>query len=108
MIEIVSRQRCVECDICVRACPANVFDAVPDEVPVIARQDDCQTCYLCEVYCPADALYVAPNAERPIGATEVEIAAAGLFGSYRQALGWRPGKPAGSDQDPTFRLRVAV
>jgi NAD-dependent dihydropyrimidine dehydrogenase PreA subunit len=108
MIEIVSAGRCIACDICVRACPANVFDARPDQPPVIARQDDCQTCYLCEVYCPADALYVAPNAEEPIGMIEDEIARAGLFGSYRRALGWRPGKPAGTASDPTYKLRVTA
>jgi ferredoxin len=29
MIEIVSDVRCIECDICVKACPANVFDRCP-------------------------------------------------------------------------------
>ena len=29
MIEIVSARRCIECDICVKVCPANVFDASP-------------------------------------------------------------------------------
>ena len=62
MIEIVSKTRCIACDICVRACPADVFDPVPGSEPVIARQEDCQTCFLCEIYCPTDALYVAPNA----------------------------------------------
>jgi hypothetical protein len=33
--------------------------------------------------------------------------AAGLFGSYTRALGWRRGKPGGADKDPTFRLRAA-
>ena len=43
MIEVVSEQRCIKCDICVRVCPTNVFDAVEDASPVIARQHDCQT-----------------------------------------------------------------
>ena len=46
----------------------------------------------------------------PLGPTavcEVEIEAAGLFGSYARALGWRRGKPGGADKDPTFRLRAA-
>ena len=107
MIEIVSARRCIACDICVRACPANVFDRVPDAPPVIARQDDCQTCFLCEIYCPTDALYVAPGAEGPTPVNEADIEAAGLFGSYARALGWSRGKPGGSDKDPTFRLRVA-
>jgi NAD-dependent dihydropyrimidine dehydrogenase PreA subunit len=61
MIEIISEVRCIECDICVKVCPANVFDRVPEAAPVIARQNDCQTCFLCEIYCPTDALYVAPT-----------------------------------------------
>jgi NAD-dependent dihydropyrimidine dehydrogenase PreA subunit len=107
MIEIVSQKRCIACDICVRACPANVFDAVPEAAPVIARQADCQTCFLCEIYCPVDALYVAPDAEGPTAVTEAGIEAAGLFGSYARALGWKRGRPGGADKDPTYRLRAA-
>src|ERR1051325_5106444 len=107
MIEIVSTRRCIECDICVRVCPANVFDAKREAPPVIARQNDCQTCFLCEIYCPTDALYVAPNAEGPTAIGEAEVEARGLFGSYARALGWRLGKTGGPDKNPTFRLRVA-
>ena len=107
MIEIVSARRCIACDLCIKVCPANVFDARPVAAPVIARQTDCQTCFLCEIYCPTDALYVAPDADMSSGATEAEIEAAGLFGSYASALGWRRGRPAGTESDPTFRLRVA-
>ena len=107
MIEIVSGRRCIECDICVRVCPSNVFDPVPQAPPVIARQNDCQTCFLCEIYCPTDALYVAPDAEAPTAISEDEIEMKGLFGSYSRALGWHRGKPGGADKDPTFRLRVA-
>ena len=107
MIEIVSARRCIGCDICVKVCPANVFDAMPHAPPVIARQSDCQTCFLCEIYCPTDALYVAPDAEGPSSVSEAEVEAAGFFGSYARALGWRRGKAGGSENDPTFRLRVA-
>ena len=107
MIEIVSARRCIECDICVRLCPANVFDAMPEAPPVIARQNDCQTCFLCEIYCPTDALYVAPDAEGSTSISEAEIEAKGLFGTYARALGWTRGKPGGADKDPNFRLRVA-
>ena len=30
MIEIVSAGRCIACDVCVKVCPANVFDATPN------------------------------------------------------------------------------
>jgi NAD-dependent dihydropyrimidine dehydrogenase PreA subunit len=108
MIEIVSQARCISCDICVKACPANVFDKGHDGIPVIARQDDCQTCFLCEIYCPADALYVAPIAEGPTGITEAEVEEANLFGSYARALGWKRGKAGGSDLDPTYKIRIGA
>lgn len=107
MIEIVAEARCTECDICVKVCPANVFDAVPGGVPIIARQSDCQTCFLCELYCPVDALYVATDPEGATGVTESEIERAGLFGSYARALGWNKGREGGADRDPTHRLRLA-
>ncbi len=107
MIEIVSARRCIGCDLCVAVCPANVFAARLDAPPAIARQADCQTCFLCEIYCPTDALYVAPDAENPTPITEAEVEAAGLFGSYARALGWRRGRPGGAEHDPTFRLRAA-
>ena len=107
MIEVVSARRCIECDICVKVCPANVFDATENGAPVIARQNDCQTCFLCEIYCPTDALYVAQMAEEPTGITEEEVEARGLFGSYARALGWSRGKAGGAQFDPTHRIRVA-
>lgn len=108
MIEIVSSARCTACNICVRVCPANVFDIVPDAPPVIARQDDCQTCFLCEIYCPADALYVGPDAEGPVAITEDEVERRGLFGSYARALGWAGGRVGGTDDDTTWELRAAL
>ena len=63
MIEVVVRERCISCDICIDVCPTRVFDRDHDGVPRIARQDDCQTCFQCEAYCPTDALFVAPLAQ---------------------------------------------
>lgn len=91
MIELLSQSRCIQCDKCVSVCPTNVFDAVPGESPVIARQEDCQTCFLCEAYCPADALFVDAHAHEVIGLTEEEIEAKELFGQYRRNLGWNKG-----------------
>jgi NAD-dependent dihydropyrimidine dehydrogenase PreA subunit len=88
MIEIVSPTTCIHCDKCVKVCPTNVFDAVSDGAPVIARQEDCQTCFLCEAYCPVDALYVAGNAYDPVAVNEEEIRRSGLWGKYRRELGW--------------------
>lgn len=108
MIEIVSETRCISCNICVRVCPADVFEAIAGAAPVIARQDACQTCFLCELYCPTDALYVDPNGDGPVAAREAEIEAAGLFGSYARAMGWKRGQPGGADLDPTFHIRRAM
>jgi NAD-dependent dihydropyrimidine dehydrogenase PreA subunit len=104
MIELVSDARCIRCDICVKACPTNVFDAVPDQAPVIARQQDCQTCFMCELYCPADALFVAPEAEQNRRVDESNLDRHSVLGSYREAIGWGPGRVPGASRDQSFRL----
>ncbi|RMI36909.1 4Fe-4S dicluster domain-containing protein [Streptomyces triticirhizae] len=98
MIEVVSAERCIACDKCVLACPTNVFDTGADGVPVIARQDDCQTCFMCEAYCPVDALFVAPTTHpaAPGGLDETELAADGRLGSYRAHIGWGRGRTPGA------------
>jgi len=104
MIELVSETRCVGCDVCVDVCPTNVFDAVPDGAPIIARQNDCQTCFMCELYCPTDALFVAPEAERSAPVHEHELEQRGMLGAYREAVGWGRGRTAGAKRDQTFRV----
>src|SRR6478752_6650989 len=104
MIELVSDSRCIRCDLCVKACPTNVFDAVPDGPPVIARQEDCQTCFMCELYCPVDALYVAPDAEGAMLVDEEMIEHDGLLGSYREAVGWTGGSREKRGGDLSFKL----
>lgn len=100
MIEIVDSSRCTGCNICVRACPTNVFDAVPDGVPKIARQEDCQTCFMCELYCPEDALFVAPE---PAPGTSLTVDAT-LMGSYRRAVGWGRERRSTASDDASFEL----
>lgn len=108
MIELVSEGRCIACDICVKVCPTNVFDAVPESAPRIARQQDCQTCFMCELYCPVDALYVAPQADEERAVDEDKLAGQGLLGSYRQAVGWGKGRSPGARLDQSFRLLPLV
>ncbi|MDB4988919.1 MAG: hypothetical protein JWN04_4097 [Myxococcaceae bacterium] len=104
MIELVSDSRCVRCDICVRVCPTNVFDLVPGEAPVIARQEDCQTCFMCELYCPTEALFVAPDADHAVQVDEGQLRASGLLGSYRAAVGWSAGRLPEAGNDQTYRV----
>jgi NAD-dependent dihydropyrimidine dehydrogenase PreA subunit len=108
MIELVSPTRCTGCNICVRVCPTNVFEAVPDAPPVIARQDDCQTCFMCEAYCPEDALFVTPQAERPAPVDETHLIDSRLLGSYRRNIGWSPGDTPRAALDHTYRLMEAL
>src|SRR5258708_32349201 len=92
MIEILSESRCTGCNICVSACPTNVFEAVEGGIPRIARQDDCQTCFMCELYCPADSLFVAPQADAAVAMDEARRPQGVRLRSYRGALGWGPGR----------------
>jgi NAD-dependent dihydropyrimidine dehydrogenase PreA subunit len=108
VIELISSDRCIDCDLCVKVCPTNVFDAVPGDHPVIARQDDCQTCFLCEAYCPVDAMFVAPLSA-PVAADspfldEDHLVATGLLGKYRRDLGWSNGLRPSAATDDGWRL----
>ncbi|AKG21457.1 4Fe-4S dicluster domain-containing protein [Calothrix sp. 336/3] len=104
MIELVSESRCIKCNLCVSVCPTNVFDALPDALPAIARQSDCQTCFMCELYCPVDALYVAPESDVAIAVNETDLTQKGLLGSYRENLGWGYKRASTAEKDETFKL----
>lgn len=101
MIELVSTERCVACGLCVKVCPTNVFENGADDIPVIARQEDCQTCFICEVYCPVDALYVAPYVDRSVEADEALLAASGELGSWRALIGWGSSRTTMAKLDTT-------
>ncbi len=90
MIEVIDEERCTGCNICVHACPTNVFDAGA-KIPVIARQDDCQTCFMCEAWCPEDALYVSPRADDLEHPDIAALKFNHVIGSYRAAIGWSKG-----------------
>jgi NAD-dependent dihydropyrimidine dehydrogenase PreA subunit len=103
MIEVVSETRCILCNKCVQVCPMNVFTAVKNAPPVIARQDDCQTCFMCELYCPVDALYVTPETEHVPHISAQAVEASGLLGSFR-GVGWATAEGAARPTDQSFRL----
>ncbi|OAB47224.1 4Fe-4S binding protein [Paenibacillus antarcticus] len=106
MIELISSDRCINCNLCVKVCPTNVFDMEEDH-PVIARKEDCQTCFMCEAYCPVDAMYVAPQADRTVEVNEEELISSGLLGSWRQEIGWGQGSGASMaerDTTPFFEV----
>ena len=98
MIELVSAQRCIRCDVCIRICPTDVFAHGADRLPVIKHQDQCQTCFMCEAWCPTDALFVAPQAapvpEASVYRDEAWLIAHDMLGSYRRELGWDQGRAA--------------
>lgn len=104
MIEVVSATRCIECNLCVSVCPTNVFDAVPDAPPMIARQSDCQTCFMCEAYCPVDALFVAPQVDPLPQVDEAALIESGVLGSYRRAIGWGMGRKPQAQEDTSFQF----
>ncbi|NVN01959.1 MULTISPECIES: ferredoxin family protein [Asaia] len=84
MIELILDAQCTACGECVTICPSNVFDSGPGGVPVLARQQDCQTCFLCELYCETDALFVHPDATATHDLTAIDVAT----GDYRRDSGW--------------------
>ncbi|MFC5468134.1 4Fe-4S binding protein [Cohnella suwonensis] len=98
MIQIISKERCVGCDLCIKVCPTDVFDKEGD-YPVIARQSDCQTCYMCELYCPANAMYVSPLPEENQVLQEDTLIESGLIGSYRETIGWGKGRKSAASLD---------
>lgn len=101
MIELISKERCVNCNMCVKVCPTNVFDPADSSggIPAIARKSDCQSCFMCELYCPADALFVAPFAEQDVAVRETDLAESGLLGSYRKNVGWSKGLKSTASDD---------
>jgi NAD-dependent dihydropyrimidine dehydrogenase PreA subunit len=112
VIELVSAERCIKCDVCIRVCPTNVFGHGEDRLPVIERQADCQTCFMCEAWCPTDALFVAPQAAPVADGSpykdEQWLAERGLLGSYRREIGWDTARPGRTSPEPEGMRTLAA
>jgi NAD-dependent dihydropyrimidine dehydrogenase PreA subunit len=110
MIELISAERCTQCNICVGVCPTDVFERTPGGPPRIARQDFCQTCFMCEAHCPDDAMYVAPMrhpaAPDSPHRDERRLIDDGYFGSYRQRLGWGQGRTPPRTEEELMELSL--
>lgn len=61
----IDYKKCINCGICVRSCPDDVYRELGRRV-YVAYELDCMSCYLCELDCPVDCIYVTPERLRPI------------------------------------------
>ncbi|BBI33351.1 4Fe-4S dicluster domain-containing protein [Cohnella abietis] len=105
MIQIISQERCVGCDWCIKVCPTDVFDK-KDGFPVIARVSDCQTCYMCELYCPTNAMYVSPLIDEEEEIDEQALIENSIIGSYRKEIGWGKGLQSTASRDQFHLLNL--
>ncbi len=66
-IKTIDEDLCNGCAVCIDSCPMDVirFDKKKEKA-YPAYPGDCTTCYLCEMDCAVEAIYVSPEATRPI------------------------------------------
>jgi len=57
LIKSINKTACVQCGLCEKICPMDVFRSENGEV-LIAHQKDCCTCLQCAYICPTDAVEV--------------------------------------------------
>ncbi len=55
-------------------------------------------------FAPSMHFYVSPLIDTVEGRHEDEIAASGVFGSYRREMGWKNAKPRGTANDLSYRI----
>lgn len=56
--QIIFRDWCKACGICIAFCPKNVIGRDSNGTPVIERPDDCIGCRFCEIHCPDFAITI--------------------------------------------------
>lgn len=81
MIEVVSAERCVTCDICIKVCPTDVLYVAPLAGPA------------------------PPGSQHT---DEQALSAAGALGAYRKVIGWSSGRSSGSRRDHNHIFRDGI
>ena len=56
--QVIYRDWCKACGICIAFCPKEVYSRAEDGKPVIERPDDCIGCLFCEIHCPDFAITI--------------------------------------------------
>ena len=56
--QIIYRDWCKACGICIAFCPKQVYDRDEGGKPLPARPDDCIGCLFCELHCPDFAITI--------------------------------------------------
>lgn len=104
MIEFIHEEICTRCNKCVEVCPTDVLD-LSDDVPVIARQEDCHTCHQCSLHCSSAAIFVSAFKEPDLHYDRDEVIRSGRLGLYAELLGWKNGVPPDGDSGKGMRRR---
>ncbi|MBU0481219.1 MAG: ferredoxin family protein [Proteobacteria bacterium] len=56
--QIIYRDWCKACGICIAFCPRKVYGRDESGKPVVERGDDCNGCLFCEMHCPDFAITI--------------------------------------------------
>ncbi len=52
----INEKNCKRCGYCIEFCPAKVFGAAKDGLPLVGHLDKCTSCGFCELRCPDFAI----------------------------------------------------